>query len=137
MLVASDEIAASNSVIRAAPLVLTRSVVRRSLMLGRPGSRLRAIHSPCDSKPGGLVTEWVRRPICCTRLLELRLQAPVRWADLPGWFYHGKIAVKLGRVACDSHAWSMKICEVKPAWVAATLPTLSFLSGTTASPLSS
>jgi hypothetical protein len=33
--------------------------------LGRPGSRLRAIHSPCDSKPGGLVTDsecqWVRR----------------------------------------------------------------------------
>jgi hypothetical protein len=60
--------------------------------LGRPGSRLRAIHSPCDSKPGGLVTEWVRRSLR-TRLLELRLQAPVRWADLPGWFYHGKITV--------------------------------------------
>ena len=30
-------------------------------MLGRPGSRRRAIHSPCDSKPGGKVTEWVRR----------------------------------------------------------------------------
>ncbi len=27
----------------------------------RPESRLRAIHSPCDSKPLGLVTEWVRR----------------------------------------------------------------------------
>ena len=28
-------------------------------MLGRPESRRRAIHSPCDNKPLGLVTEWV------------------------------------------------------------------------------
>ncbi len=42
----------------------------------------RRIHSesPCDSKPGGLVMEWVRRfnSKLLHALLELRLQEPVR-----------------------------------------------------------
>ena len=63
------------------------------MVLGRPVSRRRAIHSPCDSKPVGQVTEWVRRLLHAA--FELRLQAPVRWADLPGWFYQGKITVSL------------------------------------------
>jgi hypothetical protein len=29
--------------------------------------------------------------VCCKWRLELRLQAPVRWADLPGWFYHVRV----------------------------------------------
>ena len=68
--------------------------------LGRPVSRRRAIHSPCDSKPVGQVTEWVRRLLHWHAAFELRLQAPVRWADLPGWFYHGKTTGGFPRVAC-------------------------------------
>ena len=71
-------------------------------MLGRPEGGRRAIHSPCDSKPVGQVTEWVRRLLHAA--FELRLQAPVRWADLPGWFYQGKITVKLVRVAAETSA---------------------------------
>jgi hypothetical protein len=72
----------------------------------RMGSRHRAIHPPCDSKPGGLVTEWVRRLLhaafgaAAAGARQTRMGCQTCLVGFPT----GSINGGLLRVACDSHA---------------------------------